>query len=210
MIVTESGFLSRDDLVGCPDCDLLIRKRTPERGYNLSCPRCGAILIKSHRDSIDRTLALSLSGLFLFIPASFLPLLEFSVLGFSGNCTMVKAAIRMFTGGYWWMGFLVMFCSIIVPFTVLFILFMISFSMKLGRRPFFLPQALKTYHHLTEWTMLDVYMIGLLVALIKLKDFGDIFSGPGLFSFIGLLIMMILTTLTFDSHHVWAWVEEEA
>ena len=208
--MTESGYFSREDLVGCPDCDLLIRKTTPERGYNLSCPRCGAILIKSHRDSVDRTLALSLSGLFLFIPACFLPLLKFSVLGFSGDCTMVKAAVRMFAGGYWWMGFLVMLCSIIVPFTVLCLLFAISLSMKLERRPLFLPRGLKAYHHLTEWTMLDVYMIGLLISLIKLKDFGDIFSGPGLYSFIGLLVMTILTTLSFDSHHVWAWVDQEA
>jgi paraquat-inducible protein A len=200
----------QDTLIGCPDCDLLIRKTRPQRGYDQSCPRCGSILIKSHHNSMDRTLALSLSGLFLFLPSCFLPLLKFSVLGYSGRCTMVKAAVQMFAEGYWWMGFLVLFCSILVPFTVLFILFLISFSVKTGRYPAFVVKAMKTYHFLTEWTMLDVYMIGILISLIKMKDYGEILSGPGLYSFIGLLTVMLLTSLSFDSRHVWESVERSS
>lgn len=207
--MSETNNSYDEILAGCPDCDLLVRKKKPERGCNITCPRCGAVLLKYNNESANLTLALSLSGLFLFIPACLLPLLKFSVLGFTGKCTMVKASVAMFTGGYWWMGFLVMFCSIIVPFIILSILFIISFFMKIGRRPCFLGKTIKAYQYLTEWTMLDVYMIGLLVALIKLKDFGDVFSGPGLYSFVGLLLTMILATLTFDSQHVWLWLDKK-
>jgi paraquat-inducible protein A len=196
-----------EDLVGCPDCDLLIRKRTPEKGYDLVCPRCGSLVVKSHRNSMDRTIAFSLSGLFLFFPACFLPLLNFNVLGYSGRCTMVKAAMQMFNSGYLWMGFLVLFCSILVPFTVLALLLFIAISVKLGKYPKIICKALKLYHHLGEWTMLDVYMIGILISLIKMKDYGDIFSGLGLYSFIGLLFMVLLSTLCFDSRYAWESLE---
>lgn len=206
----KQELFGQEDLIGCPDCDLLIRKKNPKKGYNMACPRCGSILVKSRHNSIDRTLALSLSGLFLFFPACFLPLLNFNVLGYSGRCTMIKAAVQMFASGYWWMGFLVLFCSILVPLLVLSILFMISFSVKLGRYPLMTGKALKAYHHLSEWTMLDVYMLGILISLIKMKDYGEIYNGLGLYSFIGLLIMVILTMLSFDSRHVWDQLERKS
>ncbi|MFA6011895.1 MAG: paraquat-inducible protein A [Desulfobacteraceae bacterium] len=203
----KPNLFGQEDLIGCPDCDLLVKKSHLKKGYNLACPRCGALLLKSRHNSIDRTLALSLSGLLLFFPACFLPLLNFKVLGYSGKCTMVKAAVQMFASGYWWMGFLVLFCSILVPFIVLCILFFISFSAKMGRYPAIIVKTLKAYHHLAEWTMLDVYMLGILISLIKMKDYGEIYNGLGLYSFIGLLAMVILTMLSFDSHHVWEQLE---
>jgi paraquat-inducible protein A len=203
----KSNLFGQENLIGCPDCDLLVKKSQPKKGYNLACPRCGSLLFKSRLDSIDRTLALSLSGLLLFFPACFLPLLNFKVLGYSGKCTMVKAAVQMFSSGYLWMGFLVLFCSILVPFIVLSILFFISFSIKTEKFPAIIGKTLKAYHHLSEWTMLDVYMIGILISLIKMKDYGEIYSGPVLYSFIGLLAMVILTMLSFDSHHAWDQLE---
>lgn len=206
----KPNLLDLENLIGCPDCDLLVRKSHPKTGYNMACPRCGALLLKFRNNSIDRTLALSLSGLILFFPACFLPLLNFKVLGFSGKCTMVKAAVQMFSSGYWWMGFLVLFCSILVPFIVLSILFFISFSVRMGRYPAIIGKTLKAYHHLSEWTMLDVYMIGILISLIKMKDYGELYSGLGLYSFIGLLAMVIMTMLSFDSHYVWDQLEDNS
>lgn len=203
----QPGVHMTDDFIGCPDCDLLVRKKDPGKGFSLACPRCGAQLFKSKTNSMDRTLAFSLSGLFLFIPACFLPLLNFTVLGYSGRCTMIKAAIRMFSSGYWWMGFLVLFCSILAPALVLSILFMISLSVKYGKHRFAAIKALKIYHHLAEWAMLDVYMIGILVSLVKMKDYGEVISGLGLYSFIGLLAMVLLTMISFDGHHAWSVLE---
>ena len=199
--------VKQETLIGCPDCDLLVKSHGHRRGYKLCCPRCGAVLARSNPDSINRTLALSLSGLFLFFPSCFLPLLKFNVLGYSGTCTVMKGAVQMYNSGYWWMAFLVLCCSILAPLAVLVILFTVSLTVKMGRYPAVLGTGLKLYHFLSEWTMLDVYMIGILVSLIKMKDFGYVFNGSGLYSFIGLLILVILTMLSFDSRLVWESLE---
>ncbi len=205
----HGGVQNSEGLIGCPDCDLLILKTHPVKGFSLACPRCGAQILRLKTDSMDRTLAFSLSGLFLFFPACFLPLLNFSVLGFSGRCTMVKAVIQMFSSGYWWMGFLVLFCSILAPFLVLTILFAISFSVRAGKNKRFVVKALKMYHHLSEWAMLDVYLIGILVSLIKMRDYGEVISGLGLYSFIGLLAMVIFSMICFDIQKAWDVMEKK-
>ena len=194
-------------LVGCPYCDLLIQAKPLRKGYNLFCPRCDAVLLKSSKDSINRTLALSISGIILFFPACFLPLLKLNILGYSGYCTMLKGVVQMYRNGYWWMTFLVLFCSVLVPFVTLFLLFGISLSAKMEKFPPILKNALKLHHALSKWTMLDVYMIGILIAYIKMKDYGDILAGIGLYCFAGLLCVATLTMLSFDSHLIWNMFE---
>ncbi|MBU1171756.1 MAG: paraquat-inducible protein A [Proteobacteria bacterium] len=158
-------------------------------------------------DSINRTLALSISGLILFIPACFLPLLELNIYGHTGSCTMIKGVLQMMKSGYWWMSCLVLFCSILVPFFIQMLLFGLSLALKLGAWPSLLVRPLKLYQSLTEWAMLDVYMLGILIALIKMEDYGDIFPGPGLYCFIGLLVLATLSILSFDAGLAWSLIE---
>lgn len=199
--------IKQETLVGCPYCDLLIKHRASNQGFDACCPRCGALLIKASTDSLNRTLALSISGIIIFFPACFLPLLELNIFGYTGSCTMIKGVLQMIKTGYWWMSGLVLFCSILAPIFIQFLLFIITCSLILGLRPAILVQALKLYQTLTEWAMLDVYMLGILIAFIKMKDFGDLFSGPGLYCFIGLLGMTTLSMLSFDKGLAWTLLE---
>lgn len=204
--MTNPQFLKKK-LIGCPHCDLLIKKNSVQEGYNICCPRCGSVLIKSCANSINRTLALSITGLLLFYPACFLPVLTLEIFGQSGHCTMIKGVLQMFSSGFWWMSFLVLFCSVIVPFTALLLLMIITFLVKIGQYSPTLRKTLKLYQMLHEWAMLDVYLIGILIAFIKMNDFGDISTGPGLLCFIGLLFMVIMASITFDSNLIWNRIE---
>jgi paraquat-inducible protein A len=206
--LTSDEIPEPGELVGCPDCDLLIRKVPVKDGYYLRCPRCDAVLLRSIPATVNRTMALSIAGLLLFIPACFMPLLKLNILGYSGYCTMVKGVIQMYHNGYLWMTFLVLFCSVLVPFTVLCLLFAISVMASTGRFTPLLVKAMKLHHHLTEWTMLDVYMIGILIALIKMKDYGTIAAGLGLYCFAALLGITTLSVLSFESHAIWALIED--
>jgi paraquat-inducible protein A len=178
------------------------------RRYDLCCPRCGALLIKGCDDGITRALALSLSGLLLFIPASALPLLELNILGQSSHCTMIRGAAQMYQAGDPWMASLVLFCSLLAPLCILGLLLFITLTLTLGQRSRLLVPALKLYQTLAEWVMLDVYLIGILISFIKMKDFGDILSGMGLYCFIGVMATTTLSMLAFSTHQAWHLIEE--
>lgn len=106
------------------------------------------------------------------------------------------------------MAILVLLCSIIIPLCILFLLSYMSLMVIMKHQPDFLRKALILYRHLLEWCMLDVYMLGILIALIKMKDFGYIFSGPGLYCFVGVLILTNLAMLSFDPGTAWDALEE--
>lgn len=195
-------------LLGCPQCDLLVRRQPVNSRYDICCPRCGALLIKGCDDGITKALALSLSGILLFIPASTLPLLELNILGQSSHCTMIRGTTQMYQDGDPWMASLVLFCSLLAPLCILGLLLFITLSLKLWHRSRFLAPSLKLYQNLAEWVMLDVYLIGILIAFIKMKDFGDILSGIGLYCFIGMMGTTTLAMLTFSTHQAWHLIEE--
>lgn len=197
-------------LIGCPDCDLLITYQPAHDQYDARCPRCHALLLKAGGSSFNRTLALSISGLCLFLPACFLPLMRLNVIGHQGDCTMIEGVTHMINDGYVCMALLVLFCSILVPFLVQVLLLGITLLIKSGRFRKILVPGLKLYQHLTEWTMLDVYMLGILIALVKLKDYGDLFSGPGLYCFIGLMLIVTLSMLSFDTARAWDMLESRS
>lgn len=188
---------------GCPDCGAIVLTESVAEGYRLRCPRCNATLKNSVKNSINKTLAFSLSGLALFIPAFLLPVLELNILGLTGKCTMLKGVLQMFGNGFWWMSFLVLFCSVLVPLSVFMLLTFIAVSVKAGRYSGLLIKAMKGYRYLREWNMPDVYMLGILIAYIKLGDYGEVTACVGLYCFAAALLLGICTTLVFDPAEVW-------
>lgn len=195
-----------NQVIACHDCDLLMHDHRGEPNRKASCPRCGAILHITKINSVDRTLALSLTGLLLFIPANILPLLTLEVLGQANSSTIVNGVLQMFAEGYWWMSVLVAFCSIIAPLCKLLMLFYLSLSLKLKNVTPQYIMSLKLYQWLDEWGMFDVYMLGLLVSFIKLKDLGNLDPGPGLWCFIGLMFIATASSSVFDKHAAWSAV----
>ena len=202
-MATRLELLSHQSLLLCHDCDLVIANRSVGSGERVVCPRCHAVLYEVRPDSVNRVLALSLTGLMLFIPANTLPIMNLQLIGNSSSNTMVNGVVQLVSQGYWWMAFLVLFCSVLVPVIELLILFVLGLAVKLGRWRQLAISLLKWQGRISEWGMLEVYMLGIVVAFVKMKDLGDLHAGMGLAAFIGLLLMTILTNLCFDRHHFW-------
>lgn len=206
--MTDS-LVGSTELVACQDCDLLHtlplpNDQQPERFF---CTRCGAMLQDVRHDTFHHTLALSLTGLILALPANLLPIMEFSIGGLTTQNTMLNGVFKLFSSDYNWMAFLVLFCSVIAPLVNLLLLFSISLAVHWRALAGWLPWQLRLYHHLEEWGMLDVYMLGILVALIKIRDLGDLTISAGLYSFILLLIVTSFTVRSFDTEAVWRRLE---
>lgn len=191
------------DIVACHDCDLLLHDKNVETNRKASCPRCGAVLHITRPNSMVRTLALSLTGLLLFIPANLMPILSLEIFGLSTTNTMVNGIVLMAQGGYWWMSVLVGFCSIVAPLIKLILLAYISAGYLLDWSKKGLSFSLKLYQRIDEWGMFDVYMLGILVSYIKMKDMGALIPGFGLLAFTALLVIATACSAVFDAHKVW-------
>jgi len=187
----------------CHECDLLLTGGLARTGQKLICPRCGCTLHRSANYSIHYTIALSMTGLLLFIPSASLPLLKFSLFSFGAENTLMNGVHSLFKAGYIWLASLVLFCSVLAPLGKFLLLLFICCGSAWGGLDRWVSIAVRWYQHIKEWGMLDVYMLGILVALIKLRDLGKMDVEPGLYCFGAMMLVANLSSLSFDQNAIW-------
>ncbi len=201
----------KNELIVCQECDALITVHLAQlrEGNSVSCPRCDGHLIKHYRNRLMPSMLIALSGLVLFYPANFLPVMSLSVLGNSGQNTMVKGVYQLAMEGYWWMASLVLFCSVLVPLLKFCLIFFITLNAYLSTWSRALMHALKFYQKIEVWGMLDVYLIAILLSYIKMSDMGDLIVDVGLFCFIVFLLLDVLVSTRFEPRAIWRQMDEE-
>lgn len=176
-------------------------KTTP--GDKAHCPRCGYLLQRPHKHSIERTMALSIAGLILIAPANLLPMLEVNILGKAQEDTLWTGVTALFKEEMWTVAFLVMLSSIILPFVNMTLAFLVSLHLFNEIPSRHLSTWMRWYQHLYEWAMIEVYALGIIVACVKLSDMANIKFGFGLYAFVGLLIVNAMLANEFDSYTFW-------
>ena len=197
------------DVAVCPDCDLVLRYKEPEPGQKVCCPRCNCTLSAPVENSVEKTMVLSLTGLILFFPAIFLPLLTLDILGLESTGSIFSSAQAMVASGFVFTGVAVFLTSIVIPFVKLLLLFLVSLQLHLVRGNVSTVLMFKAYKRLDEWGMLEVYMIGILVTVIKLLHMAKIEYDVGFFCFIGLLGATLLSSSFLDENHYWKEIEKQ-
>lgn len=191
----------------CPDCDYVVEKKQLEPSHSAVCPRCSALIYRTPKVGFAGIFAFTLSGLLFFLPANTLPILTFSILGISSTNTMLNGVVRLFEDGYVWMSFMVFLCSVLAPLIDLLLLCFISLCMTKGWISPTLKRALLWQQKIQEWGMLEVYMLGILVAYIKMISMGMIIVGFGLFCYVGMLVSVMLAWSNFDVQYCFDEIE---
>jgi paraquat-inducible protein A len=199
---------SPEGLIACPDCDLLLRDVTTGHGQKSRCPRCGSTLRLPKTHSIERTLALSLSGLILYWPAMFLPLMTLSTLGLKQSGNLIQGIHELFGAGFHLVAILVLLTGVLVPFVKLGLLFCTSLSLRTGIRCPGLARMFRAYTSLDQWGMLEVYMLGILIAVFKLQDLASVAFGTGLYCFVLLLILTLFSSAALDHEIFWQRIDQ--
>ena len=189
--------------IACHECDALLASVALPPGKKLVCPRCNCTLRKPARDPVNRGLALSLTSLTLMVPAFFMPIMTFNMLGLDTVDTMVKGVLHLFQAGFWWMALLVLFCSILAPMLENLLVLLICLLTQARRYGGLLITLLKLQTRIRKWAMLEVYMLGILVAYVKMIDSGQVHMGVGMICFTGMLLATTLNTVMFDTHSIW-------
>jgi paraquat-inducible protein A len=203
VVETQVATLPLEDLVACHECDLLMQKPRIEIGQGLECPRCGFELYSLRHQFDKRSLALVLTALMLYIPANFLPIMQLNLLGRTSQDTIWSGVVGLHESGMEGVALIVFLCSMGIPLLKLLcqLFVLLSIHFRYGRAYGML--LYRIYHHLREWGMLEVYMMGILVSVVKLVDLADLTLGIGLACFIGLLLVQVWLEITMSPHQVW-------
>ena len=195
--------LPLDDLVACHECDLLMRKPVLALGEKAQCPRCGYELYAHRHNVVERSLALVLAALLLYIPANFLPIMQLNLLGQSSQDTVWSGVLGLFNSGMQGVAVIVFLCSMGIPLLKLLcqLTVLLSIHFDVGRSYGLL--LYRIYHHLRDWGMLEVYLMGVLVAIVKLADMAAMTIGIGLACFVALLLVQVWLEVVMSPHQIW-------
>jgi paraquat-inducible protein A len=201
------------ELVACADCDLLQTLPPLQPGGNAACVRCGRRLARRLSGSVDRPLALTVAALITLAIANLCSLMELHVAGRFASTTIAGGAYEMWMQGQRITGMLVMFCAVLAPFA--YILFMLVLLLAARRTP--VPQwageMLRWIGHLQVWSMLEVVMLGILVALIKIAELATVTPGAGMYAFGASIFLIPAIMSSLDKQDLWrrvAWYEHSA
>ncbi|NOU21286.1 MAG: paraquat-inducible protein A [Methyloglobulus sp.] len=194
----------------CPECDLLLNPPAPKPGDKAHCPRCGYLLQRPRKQSIERTLALSLAGLILIVPANLLPMVGIKIFGNSQDGNLWSGVSALFKEDMWAVAVLVMLSSVLLPLVNLGLAFLISLHLFIKKPNDHLVHWMRWFQHLNEWAMLEVYALGIIVACVKLAGMAELRFGLGLYAFIGLLLVNAIMTNEMDIYLFWQRIAQLA
>ncbi|WP_288440843.1 paraquat-inducible protein A [uncultured Pseudomonas sp.] len=197
------------ELIACHECDLLMRKPVLQHDEKAQCPRCGYELYAHRRNVVNRSLALVLTALLLFIPANFLPIMQLHLLGQTSDDTVWSGVLGLYNSQMRGVAVVVFLCSMAVPLLKLLcqLAVLLSIRLDIGRSYGLL--CYRIYHHLRDWGMLEVYFMGVLVAIVKLVDLAELTVGLGLFCFISLLLVQVWLEVVMSPHQIWSALSGE-
>jgi paraquat-inducible protein A len=200
-------MMDTENLIACHECDLLHRIPVQQGSGVARCRRCNAQLHRSVLNSLDRTLALTFAGMILFIVANSFPFLAFKLQGQETQTTLISGVKELYDQGMWEISILVLLTTIIVPFLQLLFSLYVLLPLKFNRIPWKMASIFRITNELQPWSMMEVFLIGILVSVVKLVGMAQIIPGLALWSFALLIVILAAASVNLDPQIVWKRVE---
>ncbi|MGF1612948.1 MAG: paraquat-inducible protein A [Gammaproteobacteria bacterium] len=196
---------ARAFLISCQSCHLLCRNVSTGGPADLVCPRCGAKLHLRKPYSISRTWALLVAAYLLYIPANLLPIMNSSSLGYERSDTILSGVSYLVVSGMWPIALVVFFASILVPLLKLVVLTYLVISVQ--RRSRWRPKDRARLYRVTEgigrWSMVDIYVVTILVALVQLGSVAQVEAASGAIFFAAVVVLTMFAAMSFDPRLIW-------
>jgi paraquat-inducible protein A len=201
---TDYSEPSRQKIVACPDCDLLNRLPEEKLASLLLCVRCGAVLYRRRPNSIERSVALTIAAILLFLLSNSFPFLGMKSGGLVQETTLLTGIHMLWQQELYGLSTLVFLTCVLIPVAQLAGLLYILAPLQWGGRP--APHAapvLRLVMEVAPWGMVEVFMVGILVALVKLGHMATIIPGISVFSFGALIFVMAAAFSNLDPALLW-------
>ncbi len=190
-------------LIACHECDLLHQSQSLPPGGTARCIRCGALLYRRKQNSLDRVLALTVAGLVLFIIANLYPFLTFRLEAQVQQTNLITGVVELYRQGMWIVAGVVLLTTIVMPLLELTGMLFVLVPLKMRRRPWKLALLFRAVRSFRPWGMMEVFMIGILVAAVKLVKMANIIPGIALYAFMILIFILAASAAALDPHIVW-------
>jgi len=194
--------------IACHDCDLLQREIPLKPGCAASCSRCGAVLYRNATDSIDRTLAYTLSAAVVFVVANAFPIFAIEVQDSVTAINLIGAVRSLWHQEMQAVSLVVLVTTVLVPALELITMAYLLLPLKFLRVPPGYTLLLRLMRMVEPWGMIEVLMLGMLVSLVKLTSNFKVIPGVALWSFGVLTLLLAAAAASFSTRDVWARLDK--
>ncbi|WP_430886685.1 paraquat-inducible protein A [Janthinobacterium agaricidamnosum] len=201
--IRYKAFAPGEKVVPCHACGLVAPPAG--KGRHLACVRCGTALHVRKPDSINRTWALLIAAMILYIPANLLPVMVTQSLFGTQDDTIMSGVVLFWTSGSKGLAIIIFIASVVVPMLKLGVLALLAFTAQ--RRSRWRPRQRTILYRMVEfigrWSMLDIFVVTLTVALVRFKSLAVITAGPGALAFGAVVVLTMLAAMQFDPRLIW-------
>jgi len=190
-------------VLGCHRCGRVCR--APATDVPVACPRCAAPLHRRKPYAITRTWAFLLAAMILYIPANTLPMMRTTTLFDSRQDTIVSGVLHLGAEGSWELAAIVFIASVVVPLSKFAALILLLVTVQRGSdwRRAERARLYRLIESVGHWSMLDVFVVALLVALVHFPAFGTVEAGAGAIAFGSVVLLTMLASMSFDPRLIW-------
>ena len=199
--------------VACRGCDLLQRLPALAPGGKARCCRCNQLLAVHPSHTLDRSLALAIAAAIVVVIANVMPLMSLSAAGRTSTTTLIGGSYQMWLQESYVTAVMVAFCAVIAPALYVALTLAVLLAIRRPPAPSWTGELMRWSGHLRPWSMNEVLLLGILVALTKIAELATVIPGIGMFATGALVFLLPWLASTFDSREVWrriAWVAREA
>ena len=201
--MTDTASALQRGLIACTACGQLSRTRADAALGR--CPRCGAILHPRKPHSIERTWALLIAAVILYIPAMMLPVMRTGTLFDTENHTILGGVMDLWNSGSWDLSIIVFVASVVVPILKMLALALLALTAQ-KRSSWRQPQRARLYRLLEavgHWSMLDIFVVALLVTLVQFGNLAQTRPETGIIAFGAVVVLTMLASAGFDPRLIW-------
>lgn len=195
------------ELIACPNCDTLHQRAALPHGETARCVRCHSVLYRSPDLRLTRVLALVIASLIVFAIANAFPIVEIEVQGIYTQTTLIGAAWALYNEGMWLVALLVFATTVLFPLSQLLALLHLIGPLSRGRRPLGAFEVMRALEFARPWGMIEVFMLGVLVSLVKLSAMASVLPGVALWAF-GALTVLLALVLSYDLRNLWTVIDD--
>jgi paraquat-inducible protein A len=191
------------DLIACKECDAVHRRLTLGHNEVARCSRCGAELERDMRDHVGRVLPLTIASLFMYVIANVFPVAGLEFHGAVNHTTLMGAVLSLGAEEMYLLAFLVFVTTILFPlFQLLGLIYLLISISGTGRRSHGLSLWVRMIQTFRPWVMVEVLLLGAIVAFVKLTSMATVFPGPALWA-LGGLALLFASVLSFNPRYIW-------
>jgi paraquat-inducible protein A len=194
------------DTIACPDCDLQQSVPPLVPGASARCARCRVTIARNPVDPIGRPLALSVAAAVVFVIANATPLMGLSAVGREASTTILGGAHEMWIRGSEITAVIVAFCAVIAPGAFIAFMLAVLVGAKRTPAPRWVGRLLRMAALVQPWSMSEVMLLGILVALIKIAHLATVLPGIGLWAVALLVVLLAVVSSIFEPRAIWSRV----